>query len=48
VPPASAYLHTPHPSARLLPRIACAIKILFQISSLIMVHSQVCTLPALW
>jgi len=46
MPPAYVYLHTPLPNARFLPRIACAIKISFQICRLMMVHSQVSTLSA--
>jgi len=48
MPPAYIYIHSPLPNARLLPMIACAIKIQFQICWLMMIHSQVSTLSAAW
>jgi len=44
MPPVYVYIHTSLPNAKFLPSIACAIKILFQICWLMMVHSQVNTL----
>jgi len=48
MPPAFLYIHTPLPNGRFLPRIACPVKISFQICWLMMVQSQVSTLSAQW